>query len=75
MTRVLRSTLKIAHDVFVHKFFRFLKIAKNVKFKKFCLSPHVANGDKAGQRWFREILLQNSGNATFLPTTHVRSVI
>ncbi len=46
-------------DSLVHKWFKILKIAKNMKQKKFsllpdlnCLSPHVANGDKVGNHFF-----------------------
>jgi hypothetical protein len=47
-------------DLLLHMWFTIFIVAKNVKFKKLslsphlnCLSPHVANGDKVGHRCTR----------------------
>jgi hypothetical protein len=60
-------------DILMHKGFTNFIIAKNVKFKKLslsphlnCLSPHVANGDKVGHRWSKGVYKQPKELLLFL---------
>ncbi len=58
--------------LFVHILFKILKFFKNMKLKRICssphlncLSPHVANGYKVGQRCARHLKIINVINLTF----------